>query len=77
MAEMTSLQQATAIQERVEAVMKHYVLPQVHDDVRAAVQAQLVDAVRYVIGADLARYVREAVRAEITGRLKLSVEVTE
>lgn len=77
MAELTSLQAASAIDHTVRAVMREVVLPQIRQQVIEAVEARMADAVKYVIGTDIKSAVTEAVRAEVAGRLKVSVEVVE
>lgn len=78
MAEMTPLQMASEIHNKVEAVMKHYVLLQVRSEVLAAVADRLPDAIRYVVGGgELNRLVKEILRDEFAGKLKVSVEIVE
>lgn len=77
MAELTPLETAHAIQDKVDALFKQYVLPSIEARIQQAVDARMPDAVKYVIGINLDRVVTQVVREEITGKLKLSVEVVE
>lgn len=77
MNEPTTLQIAKIIEDKVEAVLKNVMLPEIQHRVNQLQQEQIAIAVRYLIGSDVHRVIHEVVREEIAGRLRVTVEITD